>query len=270
MLAGSCAIAEEARPTITVSAQSEYRVIPDEAIVAFSVSTQDKNLLTAKRQNDSLTTAVVAFLKSRTIASAEFKVTDLYIGPRYENRDNQHVFVDYQVRRSFEVRTGDFSKIDGIIDGVVQAGGDSVGVQQLSLQIRDQRRHQTEARRLAVEYAREKASHLAELNEMKLGSALMISEDVEYNQNAGGMGGFGGGIGLSAIETAPDLNTFVRTDSAAASTRAKFVFVSTRQEQAAQKDEANDDRGAREALLAPGQVSLNATVKIKFELLPRK
>lgn len=59
---------------------------------------------------------------------------------------------------------------------------------ELKLQVRDQRKHQVEARRLAVEYARDKAVHLAELNQMKLGAAVSITEDVEYNGDATGFG----------------------------------------------------------------------------------
>jgi len=57
------------------------------------------------------------------------------------------------------------------------------------------REHQVEARRLAVAYAKEKAGHLAELNDLALGKAITIEEDVEGdNHTMGSGGGMGGGM----------------------------------------------------------------------------
>ena len=129
LLITTAANAEQQLRTITVSAQSEIRVTPDEAIIAFSVSTQDKALLTAKADNDSLTTEIVKAVKSLAVAAEDFKVTNLDIGPRWE----RSVLVGYGVNRSFEIRTTDFAKIDRIIGGLVEAGGDSVSISELKL-----------------------------------------------------------------------------------------------------------------------------------------
>lgn len=251
---------------VTVSAQSEIRVTPDEAIIAFSVSTQDKSLPTAKADTDSLTTDIVKVVKSLTVATDDFKVTDLDIGPRREHG----VFVGYGVDRSFEIKTSDFSKIDRIIGSLVDAGGDNLSIHQLKLQVRDQRKHQVEARRLAVEYAREKAVHLAELNQMKLGSAISITEDVEYNGNATGFGGFGMGGGMTRIEPPSQSRTAALPQSPASTRVPQVMLVSTQKEPAAPVAGKKEGKAAEDTvLLSPGQVSLNAVVKIEFELLPK-
>jgi uncharacterized protein YggE len=256
---------QEKRHVVTVSAQSEFRIAPDEAIISFSVSTLDKKLLSAKAENDGHTSAIVTAVKAQSVVADDFKVTDLKIGPSYDERSR--AFLGYSVRRSFEVRTKDFSIIDGLIGGIVEAAGDSVSIRQLHFQVRDQRRHQVEARRLAVEYAREKASHLAELNHMKLGNAISISEDVEYNLDAGGFGGFGGG-GFSGVQPPADSLVAV-PELPVPNTQARVRFASQQKEAVAANVAEKEPAANRDVLLSAGQVSLNATVKIEFELLPK-
>ncbi|MCY2990899.1 MAG: SIMPL domain-containing protein [Planctomycetota bacterium] len=258
--------AEQQLRTITVSAQSEIRVTPDEAIIAFSVFTQAKVLLTAKVDNDSLTTEIVKTVRSLAVAAEDFKVTDVDVGPRQEHG----VFEGYGVTRSFEIRTADFSKIDPIIGGLVEAGGDTISISRLKLQVRDQRKHQVEARRLAVEYAKEKAAHLAELNQMKLGTAVSITEDVECNGNATGFGGFGMGGGMTGVEHPSQSPVAALPHSPVVRPRPQILMVNEPTKPTLPSVQTKEEQeAAAKVLLSPGQVSVNAVVKIEFELLPK-
>lgn len=265
----SVAGAAEKPRTITVSAQSEVRVAPDEAIIAFSVSTLDMSMLTAKRENDALTTVIFKAVRDGGVAADHFKVTNLDIGPRYEGTFGARRFLGYGVTRSFELRTDDFSKIDPIIAELVEAGGEKITINRLRLQVRDQRAHQVEARRLAVEYAREKASHLAELNGMRLGSAITIKEGVEYNDDAGGFGGGFGGAISAADASRPHVAT--APEPAPSPGHPSLYFVSAEEETPdADAQPENNPVEGRDVLLSAGQVSLNAVVTIEFELLPNR
>ncbi len=264
---------------VSVSAQSEFRVTPDEAIIAFSVETQDRQLPAAKVQNDAITGDIFDFVQEQQISEDSFRVTALQIGPRYD-RNRQPV--GYGVTRSFEVRTPDFALVDRLISGIVDAGGDDITIDELKLQLRDQREHQVEARRLAVEYARAKATHLAELNNMVIGDAVSISEDVEYNDDAGGFGGFGGGLARAdredviprVVGAAGKRRLASRDKQASSSALGTVRSVSLSFDESPAQIEPQPGRKAvgekRDLLLSPGQISLNATVQIEFELLPRK
>jgi len=279
---------DEFQRVVSVSAQSEFRVTPDEAIISFSVDTHQPQLLDAKAENDAITSEIFTFVRQQAVDDDRFQVTDLHMGPRF---DRNRMLVDYGVERSFEVRTEDFSAVDFLISGIVQAGGDNISIRELKLQVSDQREHQVEARRLAVLYAREKATHLAELNGMRIGNAITITEGVEYNDDAGGFGGFGGGLGAaaqqpSAIPLADGLGpvqpplSVVRNQSArpvslkyhnggpasaAASANGKSAGGTANEVAGGTDDQQQAVRGI---LLSPGQISLNATVSINFELLP--
>ncbi len=272
VLATAAAHGEDSRRTITVSAQSEIRVAPDEAVIDFAVSTDDKEVLIAKGANDRITSAIGVALRIAKINSEQFKVTRMSISPLF---DRSRTFIGYQVHRSFEVRTSDFERVDEIIAGIVKAGENEIRISDLHFQVRDQRKHQVEARRLAVEYARQKAQQLADLNGMKLGDAIEISEGVEYNEDGGGFGGFGGG-GLGAIRNKQPLQIAQRDGRLlpirnAMSMDPHFVASLSTQgsgNERSKKQPAPEERQARE-LSSPGLVSLNAQVTLKIELIPK-
>ncbi len=265
---------EERVRVVTVSAQSEFRVSPDEAIIAFSVETHDRQLPVAKTENDAITEDIFDVVQEQQISADSFRVTALQIGPRYD-RNRQPV--GYGVTRSFEIRTADFALVDRLISGIVEAGGDEITIDELRLQLRDQREHQVEARRLAVEYARAKAVHLAELNQMVIGNAISITEDVEYNDDAGG---FGGGLASAdrdavvprAVQGAGERGLARGGESAIRSAPGAVRSVSLRFDESPaaieRRPQAQGEK--RHLLLSPGQISLNATVRIEFELLPQR
>ncbi|MDA0834895.1 MAG: SIMPL domain-containing protein [Planctomycetota bacterium] len=258
---------------VHVSAQSQVFAVPDEAIIEFSIVTHDDNLLIAKTDNDALSVLVVEALKGYEIPEARFKVTDLKLGPHYSSYHNPE---GYDVIRSFEIRTKEFSTIDPLIGSIVDVGENNVRIHQLKLQVSDQRPFQFEARRLAVEYATEKASDLAELNHMKLGKAISITEGVEYNYDAVGMGGMGGGMS-TGLEDHRSKHLTALPKSGESQPRREEArplirLVSQKQheksvEKPTEKQKAVNDTNQK-LLLSPGQVSLNATVTIEFQLVP--
>lgn len=105
-----------------------------------------------------------------------------------------------------------------------------------------------EARKLAVTYAREKAEHLTQLTETKLGSPIRIEEEVEENWNAGGFGGIGGGFTRSD-RPKPDLEPVARD-------KGPWTFVAFQQ--------AVEKKG--DALIAAGQIIITAHVTIEYEI----
>ena len=266
LLITAIANGEQQTRSVTVTGQSEMRVTPDEAIVAFSVFTQDKALLTAKLDNDLLTTRVVMALKPFAVLAEDFKVTDVDVGPRQE----QGLFVGYGVTRAFEIRTAEFSKIDLIIGGLVEAGGDAISINRLKLQVRDQGKQQMEARRLAIECAREKAAQLAELNQMKLGAAISITEDVERRGSPTGLRDAGMGGSLTGLDRPALSPVAALPHSPVVRPRPRVLTLDEPKRPTPPPVRTKEEQDAAEkVLLSPGQVSVNAVMRIEFELLPK-
>ena len=255
--------AEELQRSVTVSAQSEIVVKPDEVLIDFVVSSQHKELLAARSTNDQVTESVFQITHQLELTPENVKVTDLEVSPV---RDRYGSLVGYSVGRSITVRIHRFSIIEDFIAGLLDAG--VTDIERLKFQVRDQRPHQREARRLAFEYAREKATHLAELSGLVLGDVITVDEDVQHNEDSGGgggMGGFGGFGGVSSVSPRPSDDAVVATSGSDAAPRAEqSVFRTVAfQEQTPKTSEAGPDDTK---LLAPGVARLNATVTVKFEL----
>lgn len=248
MLFSAVLFAEE-RTSIKVSAMSEIKVQPDEVVLQLAVHTRDKQLLTAKRDNDKIAAAVLALATTHSIPAVDVMVTDLEASPDFSEYGRRQPNPSaYDFTRRIEVRLTDFKKIEPFLTDAFDAGLSSVN--QLQFRVSNQRQHQFEARKQAVTFAKEKASHLTDLTGMKLGAPLHIEEDVEHNWNAGGYGGLGGFGGRTSSVTPP------KTLNNLASNSEKRKFVSFQQ----LKEQESD------ALIAPGQIIITARVTIEFEM----
>lgn len=267
--------AEPMQRMIMVTAEGGHRVVPDVVHVNLSINSQHVELIEAKKDNDIKTRAILALAKPLKIADADVELSNVKVGPEFERDDNGRMRqTSYSVERSVKFSIRNFNNLEPLLSKALGAGCDNIRA--VSFDVSDQRPHQVVARRLAVERAREKASHLAELNGLKLGKAIRIAEDVERT-GSDHSGGFGGG-GFGAI--IPDANDrtrekLVETPSAPRphliSQQAKLRLVSLNQKVDAEKDNAAKPKAAEDKddslPVAPGVVWISATVTITFELV---
>lgn len=232
--------------SIAVSAAADVKVVPDRVLLTVSIRTEDaKSLLTAKAENDNRTRAVLALADKYGIAEKHFLIDSVHMGPFREDI----VRMGYQVTRDIEITLDDFNLVEPVLSDALEAG--ATGVYGIHFATTKHRELQFEARKLAVEHAKEKAGHLAELNGLKLGKALRIEESVEGDTHTGmfSMAGFGGAA-VSSPQERP--------------ARAKIHLVAA--EQPAATKTKKQPTGADRKPVAPGQLTISATVTITFEM----
>jgi len=240
-------LAAETR-SIKVTAKSEIKVAPDEVVLELKVHTRDKALLNAKKENDKIATAVLALAPKHALPATDVKITDLDVSPDYGTYTRRRPTpIAYDFTRSIEIRLTDFKKIEPFLSDAFDPGLSHVN--RLHFRVSNQRKHQFEARKLAVTYAREKAEHLTELTGMKLGSPIRIEEGVEDNWDAGGFGGAGIGLKLPGKE-----------NNKIASNKPRIVYTSFQQ---------GDNQKAKDSLTARGQIKITAHVTVEFEMSPK-
>lgn len=244
-LTAAC-LAQGAEPdrSITVSARADIKVVPDRVLLTLSVrSEHDKDLLAAKADNDNRTRAVLALAEKYGIPEKHFLIDSIDMGPQYERM----VLVGYRVDRDIEITLDDFNFLEPVLSDALAAG--ATGVHGILFVTTKHREQQFEARKLAVEHAKEKASHLAELNGLKLGKAIRIEESVEGDHHTEGFG-FGGAMGMSGAADHPG--------------KAKVHFVAA--DQPVTKESEKQPGAAPRKPIAPGQLTISATVTITFAL----
>jgi uncharacterized protein YggE len=165
------------------------------------------------------------------------KIADLGVSPDdgpYNNRRESPIAYDFS--RSIEIRLTDFTSIEPFLADAFNVG--LTHVDQIHFRVSNQRKHQFEARKLAILYAQEKAEHLTSLTGMKLGLPITIEEGVEHNWDAGG---FGGAVGVLSTPVRPQkviLATFQEAEP-----KVKSIDINT-----------------------PGHIKITAEVTVTFEM----
>lgn len=224
-------VASSGANSISVSGEAEVRVVPDEVILTLGVETFDRILKSAKNLNDERIKKTISVAIGHGVP-AEYIQTD-YIGmePRYRNDNITLELLGYVVRKTVVIRLKDISKFEDLLSDALEAG--VTHVQGIEFRTTELRKHRDRARSLALKAAQEKAELLASEAERKIGKALSIGEaSFGYWSSYGSWWGhrYGGWASQNVSQNFGGAS--MNTDSA----------------------------------LAPGQISIRATVSASFAL----
>ena len=175
VLFSSPAVATDVAPrTISTSGEADVNVVPDEVTLTLGVETSDKDLETAKSQNDARVKKIMAVAKDAGIDPHLLKTDYLSLEPRYESRNNERLFLGYWVRKSLTITLRDVSKFEDVLGRSLAAGANYVhGVDFRTTELR---RHRDRARSMAIQAARQKAIALAAELGQKVGKPRSIQE----------------------------------------------------------------------------------------------
>ncbi|HZI56904.1 MAG TPA: SIMPL domain-containing protein [Verrucomicrobiae bacterium] len=180
ILAG-LAPAEEKVPVrfVRVMGTAEVKVVPDRAVIEVGVEKQDHSASVAKHAEDAAARRILATLKAGGIDEKDIQTTYLSLQPQssYVKKVRVSYFVAQQ---TMAVTVRDLSKLDGLLESLVKAGGNRID--SISYETSDLRKYRDQARDLAVKAAREKAEALAKAVGQDIGKAQTIEEpaDSEY------------------------------------------------------------------------------------------
>ena len=160
---------------ITVTGDAEVRVLPDEVILTLGVETLDKDLGIAKKQNDERVKKVLALAKQYKIEPKLVQTDHLSIEPRYKNGYAREEFIGYFVRKTIVFTLRDISKFEDLLSSALEVGANYVhGIQFRTTKLRQYR---DQARALAIQAAKEKAKSLAKELGQKIGKPYSIHEE---------------------------------------------------------------------------------------------
>jgi uncharacterized protein YggE len=216
--------------TISVTGEAEVRVVPDEVMLNLGVETFDKVLAVAKSANDQRIAKTVALVRAAGIPAEHVQTDYISIEPRYVQGDIARDLAGYVVRKSVVVRLREIARFESLLTAALDAG--VTHVHGIEFRSTDLRKHRDQARTLALTAAREKAAFLAGAAGTPLGRVLSISES-----GYGYWSSYGSGWGS-------------RYGSAAQNVVQSFGGASL----------------STDATLAPGQISIRASVSATFAL----
>ncbi|PSJ63561.1 SIMPL domain-containing protein [Pseudaminobacter soli (ex Li et al. 2025)] len=164
---------------IVVTGEGEKSVAPDLALLSLSVMREAKTAREALDANNDAMAAVIAAMKAAGIEDRDMQTSGIQIIPRYNYNNKpdgsqEAQLIAYQVTNTLSVRVRDLAKAGDILDksvslGVNQGGG-------ITFTNNDPSAALTEARKMAVKNAIDKAKVLSEAAGVQLGRVLEISD----------------------------------------------------------------------------------------------
>lgn len=163
---------------IEVSGLGTILTSPDLALITVAVEVEDATVVEANGRASAVMTAALAAVRAKGVKDKDIQTRDFSIYPEYDYvRDTgRHVLVGHRVYNSVDVKIRDLDSVGGLIDAVVNVGGDDVRIRNIRFTVEDTESMRTRLRELAVRDAEGKAEHLAKLSGVKLGRLLYISE----------------------------------------------------------------------------------------------
>ncbi len=218
-------------PQISVSGEATVKVVPDEVILSIGVNTSDATVKAAKQRNDEAIQAVQAAALANGVEAKNIQSDYLSIDPRYDDSYLRRHLASVVAHRSVVIRLRDISRYDQLLGAVVEVGANTIhGV---TFQTTELRKYRDEARRLALQAAKEKAIAMAATLDKQIGMPLGIEEEQIHSWSSyywpGAMGGFAGQSQNVVSNQGP---------------------------------QASEPEGT----VAPGQISVSARVRVRFLL----
>jgi uncharacterized protein len=167
-------VATSGTNVISVSGESEIRVVPDEVLLSLGVETFDKVLKSAKDLNDERIRKTIAAARSQGVLAEHIQTDYIGIEPRYPDGDVTRQLLGYVVRKSVVIRLKNIARFEDLLTSTLEAG--VTHVHGIEFRTTELRKHRDQARVLALKAAQEKADLLARESGRRIGKALSIGE----------------------------------------------------------------------------------------------
>ena len=174
-----------------ISSETEDRIIqvngsgsvagePDLATLDLGVAVERETVAEAREAAAVSMTALLNSLRGNQVAEEDIQTGNLGIHPLYDYGDKGRTLRGYMVNNTVRVKVRKLETLSAVIDDAADAGGNNIIINSIQFMIEDTTPLQTQARRMAVEDAEEKARTLAETSGTELGEPLSITETTYF------------------------------------------------------------------------------------------
>lgn len=162
------------RDTITIDGMGKVNAEPTLAQVDVGLMSEGRDVPTAQTENTRKMNAITAQLKSLSIDRQDIRTSNYSIQPKYEYKDGIQTIIGYTVSQNISVKVRDLSKIGTVLERSVQSGANQVNGVQFTLD--DPTELQQEARKKAIEDAKQKAEALAQTLGVRIDKVVTFTE----------------------------------------------------------------------------------------------
>ena len=162
------------RPMITVNGDAVVTVQPDQIVINFGIETWDKDIMAAKQKNNEIMKKAMTVIKESGIPDKDIQTDYLSVEPRYNDNYEKKDLIGYFVRNTFVVTLSDPGKVEDLVSKVLQSGVNYI--HGINFQTTELKKYREQARKLALNAAKDKAEKMAAALGQTIGDPLQISE----------------------------------------------------------------------------------------------
>lgn len=168
--------ADENQAALSVTGHGVVSAPPDVATIMTGVESFADSASEALAVNSDQMQRVFKALDAAGIEQIDIQTSNLSVSPRYNDRkiSSGYQVAGYQVRNTLTVRVRDVSALGEILDTIVSTGANRIDA--VSFGFSDPKTLRDQARKLAVEDARNTAELYASAAGVSLGAVLSISD----------------------------------------------------------------------------------------------
>ena len=169
---------------IWVTGTGSMQLAPDLALLNVGVETFGETVADARQQAATAMDSILGALSGTGVADRDIQTRYFNISPQYEyhevevsgRRQGKQVLVGYRVNNSVTVKLRDLDAVGETIDGVAEAGGDTVRIDGIRFTVEDTDGLMDDLREMAVADAQAKAKHIADLAGVSMGRLVYVAE----------------------------------------------------------------------------------------------
>lgn len=175
MLAGTAimfAQEQKLQPTVTVTGEGIVSLVPDGVTITVSVENDGKSAEEVKTLNDTSLDATLKFLKKMKLDAKNYKTEYIRLTKNYDYNTKEY---KYTASQNLIIQLKDLSKYEELMQGLLSNGVNRIdGVNFTSTKTEAAK---IDARKKAVENAKQKAMEYAGVLGQQIGKAIQISEE---------------------------------------------------------------------------------------------
>lgn len=162
----------------TVNGQGEASAVPDTAQFTLGVTKQAPTVEEAQKQANEAANTIINGLKEQGIKKENIQTTDYSVTPNYDFTGGSQSITGYTVSQNIEVEVTPIDKANAAIDVGVQNGANMAGGITFTVNDDKQRELEDQARKQAIDDAKQKAQSIADQAGIKLGRIINVQESM--------------------------------------------------------------------------------------------
>lgn len=159
-------------PQISVSGEGKVKVVPDQAKVSVSVESRGNVVKDVKKENDTKIDAILKIIKKNNIAATDYRTQRVSLNPFYDYEKKKS---SYNASQTIEILIRDLNKYDELMEALVSQGINRID--NVVFQSSKMAEYESEARKLAMKDAKNKAEDYVFVLGQKVGKAISIADN---------------------------------------------------------------------------------------------